>query len=58
MDINPRIVDDHGRERYTFGGHQAHDTGVHRGFVRSMEWFIGQRSTEPMLAIWPLGAQH
>lgn len=55
MDLNPRIVDDLGRERYTFGGPSAEATGVHRGWCWSREWFIGARSTEPILAIWPMG---
>jgi hypothetical protein len=56
MDLNPRIVDDMGRERYSFGGQTAFKTGMTRGFCWSMEWFIGNRSTEPMLAIWPMGS--
>lgn len=54
MDLNPKIIDNLGRELYTFGGESAYATGTYRGWCWSLEWFIGQRSTEPMLAIWPL----
>lgn len=57
MDLNPKIVDTAGRERFAFGGEHALDTGTYRGYCWSKEWFIGARSTEPMLAIWPLGMQ-
>lgn len=57
MDLNPKIVDTAGRERYAFGGEHALDTGIYRGYCWSKEWFIGSRSTEPMLAIWPMGMQ-
>ena len=57
MDLNPKIIDTAGRERFTFGGDGAAATGTHRGFCWSREWLIGARSTEPMLAIWPIGSQ-
>ena len=57
MDLNPKIVDTAGRERFTFGGAGAAATGVHRGFCWSREWIVGAKTTEPMLAIWPLGMQ-
>lgn len=53
MDLNPRIVDTAGREMYGVGGEQAYATGIHRGYAWSLEWFIGARTTEPMLCIWP-----
>ena len=57
MDLNPKIVDTAGRERFTFGGAGSAATGVHRGFCWSREWIVGAKTTEPMLAIWPLGMQ-
>ena len=57
MDLNPKIIDTSGRERYTFGGPGAAATGVHRGYCWSREWIVGAKTTEPMLAIWPLGMQ-
>lgn len=54
MDLNPRVIDTAGREMYTVGGENAYRTGTHKGWCYSLEWFVGQRSTEPILVIWPL----
>ena len=53
MDLNPRVIDTAGRELYTVGGENAHSTGTFKGYCWSLEWFVGARSSEPMLAIWP-----
>lgn len=53
MDLNPRVIDTAGRELYTVGGENAYRTGTYKGYCYSLEWFVGQRTTEPMLAIWP-----
>jgi len=53
MDLNPRVIDTAGRELYTVGGESAYATGTYKGYCWSLEWFVGARSTEPMLAIWP-----
>lgn len=53
MDLNPRIVDVAGREMYTVGGDSSAFTAAYKGYCVSLEWFVGARSTEPMLAIWP-----
>jgi hypothetical protein len=53
MDLNPRVIDTAGRELYTVGGESAHSTGTYKGYCWSLEWFVGNRTTEPMLAIWP-----
>ena len=57
MDLNPKIIDTAGRERFTFGGPGSAATGTHRGYCWSREWIVGAKTTEPMLAIWPLGTQ-
>lgn len=54
MDINPLISDATGREVYLVGGNQSWKQGTFRGYNVSLEWFIGQRSFEPMLVIWPV----
>lgn len=51
MDINTPIVDAHGRQVFTFGGPNAYATYIYKGYLVSMEWFVGLRSTEPMMVI-------
>ena len=53
MNINSTLLDSLGRTLYSVGGETAFDTGLYKGYAWSLEWFIGSRSTEPMLAIWP-----
>ena len=54
MDLNPRVIDTAGRELYTVGGENAHRTGTYKGYCWSLEWFVGLRTTEPMLVLWPM----
>lgn len=54
MDINPLISDATGREVYLVGGNQSWKQAIFRGYNVSLEWFIGQRTYEPMLVIWPV----
>lgn len=54
MDLNPRIIDTAGREMFTVGGDQAAYTTTYKGYCVSLEWFVGQRTTEPMLCVWPV----
>lgn len=51
MDINSVIVDSRGRQVFTFGGPEAYATHDYRGYFVSLEWFIGRRSTEPMMVL-------
>lgn len=53
MNINTDIVDPQGRELWGAGGQQALKTETYKGYTISLEWFVGSRSTEPMLCIWP-----
>lgn len=52
MNINPNVVDTAGRELYSFGGREAYATFTEGDYIVSLEWFSGQRSSEPMMAIW------
>lgn len=54
MDINPSLVDATGREVYLVGGNQSWKQATFRGYNVSLEWFIGKRSFEPMMVIWPV----
>lgn len=52
MNINQTILASDGHtEIYTFGGENAHHTTTYKGYFVSLEWFTGNRSTEPMLVI-------
>ena len=52
MNINRTFIGPDGHtEIYTFGGANALATYQYRGYVVSLEWFVGQRSTEPMMVI-------
>ena len=51
MNINPQIVDAQGREQFHVGGETAFKTTRSRGYCVSLEWFIGNKSTEPMMCI-------
>jgi hypothetical protein len=53
MDINMSIKDAEGREWYSLGGDTAWKTATYKGWCVSLEWFIGGRSAEPMMVIWP-----
>jgi len=57
MDINSTILDHRGREVWAVGGTTAWKQHIHKGYCASLEWFIGNRSCEPMLAIWPLASE-
>lgn len=52
MNLNPNIVDMTGRELYSFGGEDSYATYTEGDYIVSLEWFTGQRSSEPMMAIW------
>ena len=56
MNINNALVDAFGRDVYTFGGPTAYKTETFKGYCVSLEWFQGNRSTEPMLVVWPASA--
>jgi len=51
MNINPNVLDPKGREIFAFGGDTAWRTTTYRGFIVTLEWFVGNRSTEPILMI-------
>lgn len=52
MNINRTFLAPDGHtEIYTFGGVNALATYQYKGYVVSLEWFVGQRSTEPMMVI-------
>lgn len=57
MHINSPIIDPQGREVWSVGGPTAWKQATYRGYCVSLEWFVGGRSAEPMLAIWPLVAE-
>lgn len=54
MNINTPLVDTLGRDLYSLGGPTSWKTGTYKGYCVSLEWFSGRRTTEPMLAIWPV----
>lgn len=52
MNINRTFLAPDGRtEIYTFGGQNALATYNYKGYVVSLEWFVGNKSTEPMMVI-------
>jgi hypothetical protein len=51
MNINQTILDATGREIYMFGGQTAWRTATYKGYLVTLEWFVGRRSTEPMMCI-------
>lgn len=56
MNLNSGILDANGREAYYVGGTNSHAQHTHKGYCVSMEWFVGARSQEPMMVIWPIAA--
>lgn len=54
MNINTPLLDSMGRDLYSIGGHTAYKTATYKGYCVSLEWFVGNRTTEPMLCIWPV----
>lgn len=50
MNINGTIWTP-GGETYLFGGEGAAYTTTYKGYFVSLEWFIGNRTTEPMMII-------
>lgn len=51
MNINSPILNAYGRQVFTAGGPDAHSTHEWGGYWVSLEWFVGRRSTEPMMVI-------
>jgi len=51
MDLNKTRLNIIGREVYTFAGEDAYETHIYRGYLVSLEWFTGARSTEPIMMI-------
>lgn len=52
MNINRTFLAADGHtEIYTFGGVNALATYQYRGYVVSLEWFVGNKSSEPMMVI-------
>lgn len=52
MNINSLVQDSLGREIFSFGGQRTSwRTETYRGYYCSLEWFIGSKTTEPMLCI-------
>lgn len=52
MNINRTFLAPDGHtEIYTFGGANALATYQYKGYVVSLEWFIGNKSAEPMMVI-------
>jgi hypothetical protein len=51
MNINQTIVDPQGREIFTFGGPDSFGHTEYRGYLVVFDWFIGRRTTEPMMVI-------
>lgn len=52
MHLNSPIVDVTGRQIFTAGGSDAYSiTDNYRGYWVSLEWFVGARSTEPVMMI-------
>lgn len=54
MNINTPLLDSMGRDLYSIGGHTAYKTATYKGYCVSLEWFVGNRTTEPILFIWPV----
>lgn len=51
MNLNNAIVDTAGREIFAFGGETAWKTFCVHGYLVSLEWFVGRKSSEPMMVI-------
>lgn len=52
MNINRTFLAPDGHtEVYTFGGQNALATYTYKGYVVSLEWFVGNKSTEPMMIL-------
>lgn len=51
MNINPAIVDSYNREVFTFGGSTSWKTTRSKGYLVCLEWFVGNRSVEPILIL-------
>ncbi|XVJ69937.1 MAG: hypothetical protein HEQ39_09960 [Rhizobacter sp.] len=52
MKLSPVLSPD-GRPLFSAGGGHAWKTGVHRGFVVSLEWVGEGRKAYPAMVIWP-----
>jgi len=57
MDINLTIKDAEGREWFNLGGESAWKTETYKGWCVSLEWFVGNRSAEPMMVLWPAASE-
>lgn len=51
MNLNMPLVDAYNREIWCFGGQDSYATHEFKGYLVTLEWFIGARSTEPMMCI-------
>lgn len=56
MDLNPTITDERGRELFLIG-QTAWKQDTYKGWCVSLEWFLGARSAEPMMVLWPAAAE-
>ena len=51
MQLNNNMVGATGKEIFGFGGETAWRVVIYRGYIVSLEWLVGARSTEPILCI-------
>jgi len=51
MDLNTPLVDRKGRTVFSYGGPNCYAEHNYRGYSVVMDWFVGARSTEPMMII-------
>lgn len=51
MDINKTLASPNGGEIFLFGGENSMFTTTYKGYFVSLEWFVGRRSSEPMMVI-------
>ena len=51
MQLNNNLVGATGKEIFGFGGETAWRVVIYRGYIASLEWLVGARSTEPILCI-------
>lgn len=58
MNLNHNLLGPTGAELFAFGGDTAWRTTTYRGYIVSLEWFVGAKSTEPILMLQAARAGH
>ena len=58
MNLNQNLLGPTGAELFAFGGDTAWRTTTYRGYTVSLEWFVGAKSTEPIMILQAARAGH